>query len=292
MEVELLLDTRAELGEGPAWQAGSDLLHWLDIPARRLHSFDPGQGDAQNVLLPEVAGCLAPCLSGDLILAMGTGFWLREQSPGKLSLLDTPPHTPGNRFNDGKCDPAGRFLAGTMDDAEQQASGCLFSLDPGSGIRTLLTGLRISNGLAWSPDQATFYFIDTPTRLVMAYDYDLASGAIANPRPVIRVPAAMGFPDGMTSDTEGCLWIALWGGASVTRWDPARGRLLEKHPVPALNITSCVFGGLEHSDLYITTARKGMTPVQLEAYPLSGGLFRLETAVQGMPTFEFAGSLG
>ena len=194
---------------------------------------------------------------------------------------------PGNRFNDGKCGPDGRFLAGTMDNAEAEASGSLYSLSPNGSLKTLLTGLRISNGLAWSPDHKTLYHIDTPTHMVMAYDYDLRSGRIANPRVAVKIPAKMGWPDGMTSDYDGHLWVALWGGAALTVWNPADGALVEKIAIPAKNVTSCVFGGREQNELYITSARKGLSDADLSAYPASGGLFRIQTNVTGTPTFVF-----
>jgi sugar lactone lactonase YvrE len=195
----------------------------------------------------------------------------------------------GNRFNDGKCDPAGRFLAGTMDHDEKEACGSLYTLDLLGNCRRLLSGLRISNGLAWSPGFRSFYYIDTPTRQVQAFDYDLESGEIAYPRTAIRVPEALGWPDGMTSDLQGHLWISLWGGAQVTCWNPATGNLLHSVPVPALQCSSCVFGGPDMSDLYITSARVGLDQAALARYPLSGSLFRLKTGVQGMPTFTFGG---
>jgi sugar lactone lactonase YvrE len=147
--------------------------------------------------------------------------------------------------------------------------------------------VRISNGLAWSPDYRTLYFIDTPTRQVLAYDYDLQSGAIANPRLAVSVPAVLGWPDGMTSDASGRLWVALWGGAALTVWDPANGALLEKIELPAKNVTSCAFGGPDGSQLYVTSARKGLDAADLSAYPSSGGLFRIQTDQVGLPTFVF-----
>lgn len=284
---ELLLDARAELGEGPAWDARRGVLHWVDIHAGRLHTFDPAAGSDSCLELGEPLGCAVPARTGDLVLALRSGVWTLDLPTVTRTLLAAPEHVPGNRFNDGKCDPAGRFLAGTMDDAEQEASGSLYSFSPGGALKTLLTGLRISNGLTWSPDYKTFYFIDTPTRLVMAYDYDLEAGGIANPRPVVCIPEAMGWPDGMTSDQEGMLWVALWGGASVTKWDPATGQMAAAYPLPALNVTSCIFGGPQLSDLYVTSARKGMTAAQLAEYPFSGGLFCLATGTRGLPTFEF-----
>jgi len=288
MQPELLVDGRAELGEGPAWHTAANQLYWVDIHAGNLHIFDPQSKTDSWISLGEPVGCVAPCQNGDLVIALRSGFATLNLSTQKLTRLVNPEeHRPGNRFNDGKCDPAGRFLAGTMDDAEKEASGSLYSYSPGGSLKTLLTGVRISNGLAWSPDYQTFYHIDTPMRQVTAFDYDPAAGNIANPRPAVIVPPELGWPDGMTSDAEGMLWVAMWGGAKLTRWDPATGQLLEAIPIPAFNVTSCVFGGPHLTDLYITSARKGMRAEQLAKYPLSGGLFRIQTNSQGMPTFAF-----
>jgi sugar lactone lactonase YvrE len=299
MPPELILDARLELGEGPAWDAEAGVLHFVDIHAGDLHSFSPVRKYSAREHIGKPIGCMTPCktdwvspglFQGDTILALKDGFALVNHLCGELEyILHPEPHLPGNRFNDGKCDPRGRFLAGTMDDAEQAASGSLYSYSPDGTLKTLLTGLRISNGLTWSPDGGTFYFIDTPTRTVVAYDYFLDTGDIANPRPVVRVPPEMGWPDGMTADADGMLWIALWGGAQVTRWDPRTGGLLAAYPLPALNVTSCCFGGADLTDLYVTSARKGMTAAQLAEYPRSGGLFRLRPDVRGMPTFVFGG---
>lgn len=294
MQPELLLDARADLGEGPAWDASRGLLYWVDIHTGRLHTYDPSEEIDHWVSVGESLGCVAPrpvslqTRGTSLVIALNSGFMTFSLPSQRMVFLANPePHLTGNRFNDGKCDPAGRFLAGTMDDAEKEASGSLYSYSPDGTLKTLLTGVRISNGLTWSPDYQTFYYIDTPTRQVTAFDYDLATGNIANPRPVVNVPPKFGWPDGMASDSEGMLWVAMWGGAKLTRWNPATGQLLEAIPVPALNVTSCVFGGPDLTDLYITSARKGMSAEQLAKVPLSGGLFRIHTKIKGMPTFEF-----
>ena len=290
MKAELLLDARADLGEGPFWDARSGRLHWVDIRSGDLHSFDPHSGEDHSLSMGETIGCTAPRQAGGMILALRSGFAFLDLQTGVRTPLQSPEAArPGNRFNDGKCDPAGRFLAGSMDDAEQETGGSLYSLDAGGRLQVLLHPVGISNGLAWSPDRGTFYYIDTPTRLVMAYDYDLETGAIANPRPAVRVPAELGWPDGMTADAQGMLWVALWGGASLTRWDPSNGRLLERIPFPALNVTSCAFGGPDGRDLYVTSARKGMRAAQLAEYPFSGGLFRVRTGVEGQPAFAYGG---
>jgi sugar lactone lactonase YvrE len=291
---ELILDARAELGEGPSWDARSGCLYWVDIHLGRLHAFNPVDGRDRYVEVGEPIGCVASRRQGGLVLGLKSGFAILDGPlspfpPSIRPLINPEPALPGNRFNDGKCDPAGRFLAGSMDDAEMDATGSLYSLDPDGSVKTLITGTRISNGLAWSPDQRTFYFIDTPTRTVMAYDYDLDSGEIANPRRLISVPSALGWPDGMTSDLEGMLWVALWGGAKLTRWNPATGQLVAEIPLPAFNVSSCAFGGPDLTDLYVTSARSGMNTQQLAEYPLSGGLFRIRTGIQGLPAFQYAG---
>jgi sugar lactone lactonase YvrE len=282
MSLELLHNAKATLGEGPAWDTKTQTLYWLDILKKRIY--------ANTQILAELddfIGCLAPCKNGNLILGTRLGF--ANLNPDSVQLtfltaLDSEP--PTNRMNDGKCDPAGRFIAGTMDMNEQDPNGALYSLD-GKQTTRLLTGITISNGLAWSVDHKTFYYIDTPTREVKAFDYDLATGQIANPRVTIYVPESLGWPDGMTSDTDGNLWIAMWGGAQITKWNPKDGKLLEQIAVPALHTSSCVFGGKDMNQLYVTSARKGMSESDLKKYPLSGGLFKIDTNVTGMPTFEF-----
>jgi sugar lactone lactonase YvrE len=285
---ELVLDAKAALGEGPCWDEKTHTLYWINIYAGEIHVFSPESGSDRLIPVGEPIGCLAPTNAGELIIASQSGISLLDPATGTRKILAHPEEgLPRNRFNDGKCDPTGRFLAGTMDNAEKEASGSLYSLSPDGTLKTLLTGVRISNGLAWSPDHRILYFIDTPTRVVMAYEYDLATGDIANAREAVRVPEELGWPDGMTSDTDGNLWIAMWGGAALTKWDPASGRLLQTNPIPALNVTSCSFAGEGLTDLYITSARKGMNDGQLVQFPLTGGLFRLRTEVKGMPTFSF-----
>jgi sugar lactone lactonase YvrE len=282
MKAELITDAKATLGEGPAWDAKTQTLYWLDILQKRLYA-----GTELLAELESMVGCLAPCRNGHLILGARLGILDFEVPTGRTTVLKTLLDEPSNnRVNDGKCDPAGRFLLGSMDMVkETDPTGALYSFD-GRGLTRLFDGLVISNGLAWSPDHKTFYHIDTPTRLVKAYDYDVSTGALSRPRVLVRVPVDMGWPDGMTSDLEGNLWIAMWGGAKVTRWSP-NGTLLDSIPVPALNTTACVFGGKDRNELYLTSARKDMSDADLAEYPLSGGLFRVVTTTTGMETFQY-----
>lgn len=284
MRVELIYAAQADLGESPAWDAKTDTLYWVDIVKKQVFFHHP-DGDG-CIHLDVTPGCLAPCRDGTLILAASASLISLEPATGKTTMLISVNEPTNNRFNDGKCDPAGRFLAGTMDMDEKQASGALYSFD-GKTVTCLLDEIKISNGLAWSPDRKTLYYIDTPTREVKAYDYNLATGQIAEPRTAITVPATLGWPDGMTSDMRGNLWIAMWGGAQITRWDPRAGELLERIPVPAKNVTSCVFGGKNLNELFITSARFGLNESDLTANRHSGGLMRINTKTRGMPTFEF-----
>ena len=284
MQAELLYDTKATLGEGLIWDARTQTLYWLDILNKRIYV-----GGDVLVELDEFIGCIAPRKTGGLVLTKRFSFWTLEPASVRTSLILPLTNEPSNnRFNDGKCDPRGRFLAGTMDMGETDPNGSLYSLDEKT-VTKILSDVTISNGMAWSPDHKTFYYIDTPTRIVRAFDYDLETGAIANSRNVIHVPETQGWPDGMTSDTQGNLWIAMWGGAKMTKWNSNTGELLEQIPVPAKNVSSCVFGGKNMNELYMTSARVGLDEATLTQYPLTGGMFRLATDVEGMPTFEFAG---
>jgi len=283
MNPELLYDAKAYLGEGPIWDARTQTLYWLDILNKRIYA-------GVDILFEadEFIGCIAPHENGGLVLTKRLSFASLEVDPVRsallLSLTDEPSN---NRFNDGKCDPRGRFIAGTMDMNETDPTGSLYSFD-GKSITKLLGDVTISNGMAWSTDHKTFYYIDTPTREVKAFDYDLETGAIANPRVALYIPESLGWPDGMTSDMQGNLWIAMWGGAQITKWNPNTGELLEQISVPAMNVSSCVFGGKDMNELFVTSARKGLDEDTLKRYPLTGGVFRLETNVEGMPTFECA----
>jgi sugar lactone lactonase YvrE len=284
MQPEIVHEAQATLGEGPAWDAKTGTLYWVDILEKRVHF---QRGDENGFIqLDEMPGCLAPCKDDSLILAARASILKLRPATAKQTVLASVTEPANNRFNDGKCDLAGRFLAGSMDMDEKVPGGALYSFD-GARVTRLLDGIRISNGLAWSPDLKTFYYIDTPTREVKAFDYDLATGQIANPRVVIDVPEALGWPDGMTSDTNSNLWIAMWGGARVTCWNPQTGKLLEQFSLPAKNVTSCVFGGDNLNELYITSARKGLDSADITAYKHSGGLMRVKTRIEGMPTFEF-----
>jgi len=287
---ELALDARALLGEGPVWDARHGVLHWVDIEGFLVHTFDPRSGRDRAVPVGEHVGCLAPRAGGGLVVALRRGLAVLDPETGAMEPRVAPPgHSPEVRFNDGKTDPEGRFWAGTMELSFRPGAASLWRLDADWTLHPMVAGVTISNGLAWSRDATTLYYIDTPTRTVVAYDYERSTGGIAGRRVVIQVPEAMGFPDGMAIDVSDNLWIAQWDGGCVGAWDPRRGRLLERIELPARRVTSCAFGGLRLDELYLTTARRGLDSATLSREPHSGGLFRVRPGAQGLPGVEFAG---
>ncbi|HMO58075.1 MAG TPA: SMP-30/gluconolactonase/LRE family protein [Roseiflexaceae bacterium] len=288
--VELVIDAGATLAEGPVWDIAAQRLYWVDILEHRVHTFDPQHGTQQVFDIGQYVGAAVPRRSGGLILAIQHGFAHLDLASGTITqLVDVEADLPDNRFNDGKCDPAGRFWAGTMSLSGRQGAGSLYRFDPDQTVHRMVSDVSISNGLAWKSDLTTMYYIDTPTLTVTALDYDHARGAVANRRVVITIPDGQGGPDGMTIDAEGMLWVAHWGGSCVTRWDPAQGRLLQQFDIPAAQVTSCCFGGPGLDELYITTASYGLSAEARAAQPAAGGIFRVRPGVQGLPADSYAG---
>jgi sugar lactone lactonase YvrE len=288
LRAELLLDAKATLAEGPCWDSQRRLLHWVDIDEGRLHTCDPETRQDRAVLVQQPIGAAVLRHTGGLLLALRDGFFRFDPATEAcVPLADPEAHLPDNRFNDGKCDPAGRFWAGTMGRAPNL--GSLYCLDTDLVVHRRVEGVSISNGLAWSPDERVMYYVDSRTRAVSAFDYDKATGQIEGRRVVIRIPDGMGLPDGMSIDEAGMLWIALWDGGAVGRWNPATGELLDQIPLPVSRPTSCAFGGTDLDQLYITSARAGLSADALARQPLAGGIFRCTPGVRGGPAWDFLG---
>ena len=286
--VSLVLDAKAELGEGPSWDAGLKALYWVDIMGRKFCRFHPETGANEEFAVGEYVGAVVPARDGSVMLATQSGFQRYDLGTNRLiPIADPEAHLPGNRFNDGKCDAQGRFWAGTMEIAETAVTGALYRLDTDLNCRKMVSDVGCSNGIAWSPDQTRMYYIDTTAQTVRAFDYEPGTGDIANPRVIIDFSSQPGFPDGMTIDEEGMLWIAHWDGWQVSRWNPATGEKLASIPVPVAKVTSCVFGGTDLDTLYITTARKGETSETLASQPHAGGIFSVQPGVRGSKTHSF-----
>lgn len=290
MECKLVLDAKASLGEGAIWDADKQVLYWVDVTGKALHIFDPERKSDRTIPIGQFVGTVVPREAGGVMLALQNGFFALDLETEVLtSIIDPEQNQPENRFNDGKCDPEGRFWAGTMNLNETERSGALYCLDTDLSVRKMRSGVGISNGIAWSIDCRSMYYIDSPTKQVVAFDYDVRSGELSHPRVIIDLTGDDAVPDGMTMDAEGMLWIAHWGGYRVTRWNPDNGELLSEIAVPASQVTSCAFGGKDLNVLYITTARIGIDEQELDKQPLAGGIFSVATQVKGLPAYTFKG---
>jgi sugar lactone lactonase YvrE len=287
--VELALPARAELGEGACWDVRSQTLHWVDILKGRVHAYAPATGACRTVSVGQPVGAAALREAGGLVLALRDGFATLDPATGALSwIARVEDDRPGQRMNDGRCDAAGRFWAGTMAFEPTAGTGTLYRLDPGGRVTPVLSDLTISNGLDWSPDGRLLYFIDSGTQRVDVFDFDVGTGAPANRRPFAVVPEAAGMPDGLAVDADGGVWVALWGGGALHRY-AADGALERVVALPVTHPTSCAFGGPDLRDLYVTSAWVELGPLARERQPEAGGLFRVRPGVAGRAPCRFAG---
>jgi len=284
-----VLDARASLGECPVWSVAEQVLYWVDINAPALNRFDPATGRNLAMPMPEAIGCFALRRSGGFVVALRGGLWLaRADGTLERKVADAPYDPTRHRFNDGRCDPQGRFWAGYLNERRDAQSAGLVRLDPDFRLTAVLGGMTISNGLAWSPDGRTMYHTDTPTRAIDAYDFDAASGMPSNRRVFARFAAETDRPDGAAVDSEGCYWTALYRGGRVVRLSPT-GRVLAEHPVPAMCPTMCALGGADLRTLYVTSARQMRDDAELARLPFSGGIFALTVDTPGRAEPAFAG---
>jgi sugar lactone lactonase YvrE len=289
---ESIVASQSKLGEGPLWSTTEQALYWVDIHRQRVERYHPASGQHKVYQFDLAVTALGLRERGGFVAATARGLGVMQLSESTLKILAHPEaDKPHNRFNDGAVDPQGRFWAGTMyegPETKEPAEGCLYRLDIDSSVHVMQPGLTISNGLGWSPDVKTMYLTDTLRRLIYAYDYDAKSGAIENRRVFIDSSQEAGYPDGLTVDSEGCIWSCRWSGWRVTRYDPA-GKAEREIKLPVECPTSCAFGGSELHDLYITTAWTALSEEQRKDQPMSGDVFCLHTAVQGRAPWQFAG---
>ena len=278
-----VLDAQAGLAEGPHWWAEKGVFLWVDIEASRVGLFDPVARSNRFLDLPSHVGAVVPTTAGDLVAATAQGFVRLDPDSGVVTALHDPePGRSEHRFNDGKCDPWGRFWAGTMAYDFSPGAGSLWRLNNDFSCSLQWQELTISNGLSWSLDRRFLYLIDSPTLTVMAFPLTSTGGLADHPTTCITIPAEWdALPDGMCIDAEGKLWIALFGGSAVTRWDPQDGRLMQTVELPCCQVTSCCFGGPDLDQLLITTARRGLDAQALGEQPLAGGLFQLSLGMKG-----------
>ena len=283
------LDIRASLGECPVWSTAEQALYWADINAPSLNRFDPATGGNRVMPMPSSIGSFALRKRGGFIIALRDGLWLARPD-GKLErrVVEAPYDPAHHRFNDGRCDPQGRFFAGTMNEKRDAPSAALYRIDTDFAITEIFANLTISNGLAWSPDGRTMYHADTPALTINAFDFDAASGMPSKGRVFARFEAETDRPDGAAVDSEGCYWIAFYRGGRVVRLSPA-GKMLASFPLPAKCPTMCAFGGADLRTLYVTSARQQRDADELARLPQSGGIFAMRVDVPGLPEPAFAG---
>lgn len=276
---KVLLNTQAQLGEGSIWHYKHKLLYWVDIDKGILYTYNPLNTEEKSYELGQKVGTVVPIDTGGVMVALKDGIYSYNLDNRKLNLLVSPEkEKTQNRFNDGKCDPAGRFWVGSMG---PRYNASLYRITSNGKATQMLDSISTSNGIVWTADKKTMYYIDTSTGLVRAFDYNNQTGNISNERVVIRYPKGIGYPDGMSIDSEGKLWIAHWGGNCVGRWDPGTGEMIAKVEVDAPNVTSCAFGGKDLDILYITTASVGMKEEAKQQYPNAGKVFVAYPGVKG-----------
>jgi sugar lactone lactonase YvrE len=280
-------DATAVLGEGPYWVPEESCLLWVDIRSGLLFRTDLPSGDTISTELGAVSAAF-PALGGGILTAGGNRLTLhiRRAAPGEgwasRTIAEVPARA-GLRFNDASVDPAGRVWVGSMHIDETEPLGELYRLDLGGVLTPVLKGVTVSNGLGWSPDGSRMYYADSPMRRIDVFDYDPATGEAFQRRVFADLSRVDGFPDGLTVDLDGCVWVAMWGGGVLRRFT-SFGQPDAVLPVPVSRPTSCAFGGADLSELYVTTASVGLTDAERAAEPLAGRLLRLRPGPSGLPS--------
>lgn len=290
-QVEMLADVKARVGEGPVWEPKRQVLLWTDIQTGRLFEYDPASGENRKTYQGGYVGGLAVNKQGGLLLATWEGLGLWQEGDEIAYIHKGVLRGRDMQFNDVIADPRGSFFAGTF--YYPEAKGALYRFDPNGAINIVEDGVNISNGMGFSPDLKTFYFTDSVPHTIYAYDYDTGSGDVSNRREFVVVSNTLGIPDGMTVDSEGFVWAAIWGGGCVIRFDPD-GKEERRIEFPAKQTSSAMFGGKELNELYVTTAWSGTgeppTGLEPDGYDFSahrgGELYRVKLDIQGKPEFE------
>lgn len=290
VQSECVFSAGAVLAEGPVWDQDTQRLYWIDIERGRLCRFDPASKSNQEWNLGMRVGFAVQTTQGDMLAGTQEGLIRFSCETGESTPYANPePDLPNNRFNDGKCDLQGRLWAGTMSVIETETQGTLYRVTGPDAVKAQHGPVTISNGLAWTADASTMYYIDSPTRRVDAFDFKAETGEISQQRTAVALPEGIGYPDGMTIDAEDKIWVALWAGWGVGRFDPTTGEMLAKVEVPVECVTSCCFGGPDMTDLYITTASRDLKEEDRPKQPDAGGIFVARPGVKGTPSIRFNG---
>ncbi len=287
--IDCIWDANALLGEGPVWDDQSQELLWLDIKGRQLFRYHLPSRQQTTIPLSLETGAVALRQSDGLIAATRDGFGFLDPDTGEFDVLHDPESgLTKNRFNDGKCDKRGRFIAGTMDDTEQNPTGSVYRFDDTLQATKLFGGYVVCNGPAFSPDGKTLYFSDSANRTLWAFDYNEQTGTASDPRLFATIDSEQGYPDGLTVDAQGYLWCCHWDGGRITRFSPD-GQVERVIAMPVPRPTSCTFGGDNLDCLFVTSARIGLDEAGLEKAPHSGAAFAVKVGIKGLPAARFNG---
>ena len=288
LQAKLHYKADAKLGEGPIWNHLTNELQWVDIEGKLFHILDPATKTNRSIDMPTQVGTVVPIDSVLVVVALVDGAFILNTETEELTRfagLDSA--NLGTRLNDGKCDPAGRFWVGSMHWDTTAPIGGLFMLNGDGTSEQKLDSVTVSNGIVWTSDQKTMYYIDSNTGTIQGFDYEVSTGAISNEKTVVSIVDTVGTLDGMAIDEEGMLWVGLWNGDAVLRFDPETGKQLQRVDVPAHNVTACAFGGQNLDSLFITTASVDMTEEEMAKYPDAGSVFVVVPGVKGVKSDFF-----
>ena len=279
------------MGEGAFWNHQTQEFYWVDILGQELHIYNPATKVNRSLPTPSRIGTVVPQTDSTAVVALDDGVYIINTKTGETTVLsEVEKEMTVNRFNDGKCDPNGNLWVGSMHLEQSKPMGSVYKISSTGETTKMIDSVTISNGIVWTKDATTMYYIDTPTAKIKAFDYDKNTSTISNQRTVVEVPVSLGFPDGMAIDEEDMLWVGLWNGNSVARFNPNTGQLISKIEVPAHNVTACAFGGPNLDKLYITTASVDMTKEESAKYPMAGSIFVADPGVKGVKSDFFARS--
>jgi sugar lactone lactonase YvrE len=275
-QIELAVDVACALGESPVWDWRTCELFWVDIRSGSIYRWSPETDVMERTEVGHSVSALAPRRQGGFVLATRTGFATLDESGAFEMIAEVEVDRVGSRMNDGKCDPYGRFWAGTLSEDHAPEQGSLYCLELDGSVAKVLSAVTVSNGLGWSPDGTTMYYVDSRAYGLDAFDFSVDEGLLRNRRRIVEVPPELGLADGLTVDEEGYVWLCLHSGGAIHRYAPD-GTIDMKLDLPVSVVTSCTFGGEDFSDLYITT---GIRKDKDE--PMAGGVFRYRSTVRGM----------
>jgi len=275
------------IGEGPLWNVEEQAIYWVDIDGKKIQRFYPETGKYDSFDVPVKVCLMAFREKGGMIFGAEDGFYFWDPETQKMDFITHPEKGKKEaRFNDGKVDRKGRLWAGTM--TFEGATSALYRMGADLSVSKMVSEVTIANGVGWSPDNSTMYFVDSIRYVINAFDYDLATGSISNQRPFVQMDAEFGIPDGLTVDSDGYVWCAIYGAWKVMRYDPS-GKVASEIKMPVSKPSSCMFGGKDLNELYVTSIAEGLSEADKAKEPMAGDLFMIKTDVIGLSEPYFAG---